>query len=740
MGMNEVLRREFPLRRPEVGLLLGNGTVGAMIWGQENVLRITLNRSDFWLHRSPPPLSAAFTYKKVREEGVASGAIPELGDAAELSKTGRKATRSTLLPLGRIDLVFPRDAVLKTGYLHLKNGKVVIDIGEGGASYQISCYIAMDKPLIDIHFPPNRELPKVQCVTAWEFSAERLETLGLERPVVTDEQGMVGWVQKRPHDPPLCTAASAASSDIYIALRYGDSPDKARDRVRAMLDKAKKVGYDAIRTPSATYWANHWRWVPHIEIPNESLSFLYYYGTYLFASVTAPGGVVPTRYGPWIDEKAEAPFEGGYSGGINLRLCYWPALRANLMHHCKALFTMVESWKERLAESAKQAYDVDGGALMSASVDDRCVRLGSSWADMIDPSDACLVADLMYRYYLYTQDLEFLRATAYPFMIAVMRVYERMLEKRDDRLELPVTFAPVFRRTRAYAQGKNASFHLAAVHFLCEALLASAAALGEEPKKLWEDVRASLPKIAECEVTVEGGVSRHEAGVFEGVPIDASNGFHGHFAGLWPFDTIDKGETGEFGILTNAADSWIEQGMGAWSSESLPWAAAIHTRFRNADIAEVLLEVWGKLFVNEGHAPVRNPLFDGFTVVKSAASTAPGEMLSFDAGMGVTGAILELLLHTRRGVNVLFAGAPERWKNVSFDNIRTEGAFEVGATRRNGRVLRVSVKANAQGVFRLANPWSGKATLQRIKGTSSAAGAVLEIPMAADERIELSEG
>jgi alpha-L-fucosidase 2 len=106
--------------------------------------------------------------------------------------------------------------------------------------------------------------------------------------------------------------------------------------------------------------------------------------------------------------------------------------------------------------------------------------------------------------------------------------------------------------------------------------------------------------------------------------------------------------------------------------------------------------------------------------------------------MATTGQILELLLSTRRGVNHLFAGAPQRWKYVSFDNIRTEGAFEVGATRRNGSVLRVSVKANAAGTFRIANPWSGRVSVQRVKGATAVQGPVLEITLAADERVELT--
>jgi alpha-L-fucosidase 2 len=180
--------------------------------------------------------------------------------------------------------------------------------------------------------------------------------------------------------------------------------------------------------------------------------------------------------------------------------------------------------------------------------------------------------------------------------------------------------------------------------------------------------------------------------------------------------------------------------MGAWGSFSFPWASAIHMWVKNSDMAEVLLEIWERMFMNEGNAAVLEPIFAGFTAPGGSRSARAGrnEILNLDAFMATTGQILELLLSTRRGVNHLFAGAPQRWKYVSFDNIRTEGAFEVGATRRNGRVIRVSVKANAAGTFRCANPWSGRVSVQRAKGLTAVQGPVLEITLAADERVELT--
>jgi alpha-L-fucosidase 2 len=316
-----------------------------------------------------------------------------------------------------------------------------------------------------------------------------------------------------------------------------------------------------------------------------------------------------------------------------------------------------------------------------------------------------------------------------------------MLEKNADRYELPVGIGLGYRGREIGAQGKNPSVQLACIHFLCEALVASARSLGEEPRREWSEIHEMLPSAAFCKTPSAKGEAEKEIAVFDGVALDDSYPLHGMFAGLWPFESIDLGDTAEWNALERAIATWIDQGMGAWESCSFPWASAIHMHLNNADMAEVLLETWERVFMNEGNAAVLEPMFAGFTAPggSGAARSDRHEILNLDAFMAVTGQILELLLHTRHGINYLFRGAPQRWKHVSFDTIRTEGAFEVGATRRNGIVTRVSVKANAAGVFRLANPWKGRAILQRAKSATALQGTVLEISLAADERIECTE-
>ena len=59
-----------------------------------------------------------------------------------------------------------------------------------------------------------------------------------------------------------------------------------------------------------------------------------------------------------------------------------------------------------------------------------------------------------------------------------------------------------------------------------------------------------------------------------------------------------------------------------------------------------------------------------------------------------------MLCHERNGVVRLFAGAPAEWKEVSFENILTDGGFLVSATRRGGRIAHFEVTATRDGVFR----------------------------------------
>ena len=50
---------------------------------------------------------------------------------------------------------------------------------------------------------------------------------------------------------------------------------------------------------------------------------------------------------------------------------------------------------------------------------------------------------------------------------------------------------------------------------------------------------------------------------------------------------------------------------------------------------------------------------------------------------------------------------PQGWKNISFEKLRTEGAFIVSAKKENGQIKTVSISAEKDGVLLLKNPFNG---------------------------------
>jgi len=74
-----------------------------------------------------------------------------------------------------------------------------------------------------------------------------------------------------------------------------------------------------------------------------------------------------------------------------------------------------------------------------------------------------------------------------------------------------------------------------------------------------------------------------------------------------------------------------------------------------------------------------------------------------DAEMGAVNAIQEMLIHTVRGVLQVFPAVPRAWKNISFKNMRAEGAFLVSATMKDGKIEGIEIFSERGGRIKLRN-------------------------------------
>ena len=730
--MAPVYEWEFPLPRTHTGALLGNGTFGAMVWGDGGRLRLSIGRADFWDNRGGMPWTEDQSYANIR-------ACLEAGDEEGLRRlfeaTPREEgtpARPTVLPVGRFDLLLGAGARLLSAALDLGRGELRVTARRGGAEHTLVILMDPERALLWARLPPALSDCRLEPVPAWEYVGEALAAVSFEPPQAFAEDGRGGWVQPRPEDSALAAGYMRKGRDLLLGTAYGRGESGARRALSRLLSGRHGRGYADLKKRGRRWWARYWDSVPRLDLPNPRLRFLYDYGMYKFAGLTAPQGTAATLQGPWIEEYQLPPWSSDYHFNINVQMCYWPAYHGNRLEHLRPLFDMIASWEPVLRHNARVFLGIDDGLMLPHAVDDRCTCMGGFWTGSVDHGCTAWVAQMMYRYYRYSGDTEFLRQQAYPFMRGAMRVYEEMLERDGDAWTLPVSVSPEYRGAAMDAWGRDASFQLACIHRLCSDLLEAAEALGERPEKRWSDIKENLP--AACLDGPEGG---EQIALWRGTVLEESHRHHSHLAGITPFDTLDLDDGRWRGVVEASLRQWIRLGPGLWSGWCVPWASMIHTRAGNADAAELWLEIWQRLFTNEGQGTLHDVDFAGFSLMgRGPTDNRPKEreVMQIEAGMSCVAAIQEMLLHVRGGVNRLFAGAPRSWQKVGFEGMRTEGAFLVSARRADGRVRRVGVKSLVGGVFRLENPWAGQADAGR---HGRLAGTVLEVNMRRGEELEL---
>jgi alpha-L-fucosidase 2 len=717
--------------------------MGVMIWGEANVLRLTFGRADFWDRRGGTAWTEKMNYREIRRllEAKDEGAIRAIFSEGE--KQPGVPRRPTVLPVGRLELKLPEELRLTTGRLHIGTGEIEITLSsaasEGEARATLRLDLSMHAPVFVLTLPDGLAAPAITVVTAYDHCGNDLADRGIPQPRRFDARELSGWISPRVKDGPLCVGYRLHDRDLLVSLEYGADDAAARQAAQGQIDRAITAGVGSLRENNRRWWAEYWRDVPTIKIPHERLSFLYHYGMYKLAGLTAPQGVAATLQGPWIEEYQIPPWSSDYHFNINVQMCYWPAYSGNRLSHLRPLFDLIWSWRDRMRDHARKFVGIDDGYVLPHAVSDECVVIGSFWTGTIDHACTGWVGKMMFDYYRMTGDVAFLRERAYPFMLGAMRVFEEMLEptqvkgdvpfnlenKGDVTLySLPVSVSPEYGGAAMWAWGRDASFQIGCIHMLIEALQHACQVLGETPRPIWREIQQGLPKAC---VQEAGGHKR--IFLWRDQNLDESHRHHSHWAGVYPWDVIEPTDSHWREIVHHTYNHWMARGMGYWSGWCIPWAAMLHARVGCPDAAVAVMEYWQHLYTNEGHGTLHDPKLPKRNVTGSPLAPAMppagkrGEIMQMDAGMAACAAVMDFLVHTRRGVHHVLQGVPLGWRDIEVDGIRTEGGFRVGLTKRDGVLQEVRVTSDLGETFRLADPWGGEGIIER----STVQGKALKI-------------
>ena len=656
------ISHRFPLPHIHQGTTLGNGFLGISAWGSGNMLNLSVGCSSLWDHRGGMSWTAKQNYPAIR-------AALEAGDRARMKELFRTDTESepgmperpSLIPLGRI--VVTLDGELERVELKLEEGLLSVSFRDGGDGLEVR--ISMKEKGV-FAFRSSR-IQSIRAVPSYDL-APVLKEISFAEPVREEN----GFIQSMPADPSYALHFDRREDGVFCLFRRGEA-----------VAAEPLPGWTALEQENREYWKSFWERIPSLRCGNAVVEESYYLGLFRFQSMTAPDGVPAGLQGPWIEDHKLPPWSGDYHFNINVQMCYWPAYRAGLFENLKPLFRLIRSWLPVLRQNAKYFVGIDNGYMMPHAVDDRCVCMGSFWSGTIDHACSAWMAQMMCEYYDYTGDREFLRDFAFEFMSGVMNVYLAMLEEHDGVLTLPVSVSPEYRGAEMNAWGADPSFQLAAIHRLAADLIRVAGLLGETVDPAWVNVREKLPKATLIEERGEPQIA-----LWKGVPLEESHRHHSHLAGICPFATIRPDDPQWGRVIQNSIGHWVKMGMGCWTGWSMPWAAMLHNRVGETDMAELTIELWHRVFVNRGGGTLHNPAVPGLSCI-----SVNTELMQMDAGMGIVAAVQDLFVYALDGELYLMNGCPEHWKQVEVKGIRCPGGLTADLSRSEKEGIRIRLTA-----------------------------------------------
>ncbi|MBP8129952.1 MAG: glycoside hydrolase N-terminal domain-containing protein [Candidatus Hydrogenedentes bacterium] len=678
-----------PIARWDEAIPLGNGIMGGLLWGEGNVVKLSLDRGDLWdLRRPDMLLRPDWNYATMRRL-AAERNQPEL--SRMFDEPYNDSAYPTKLPVGRLELTLGAGDKAESFGLDLRRAVGHVQTSAGG---------------VEVFFSANEPVALIRVAGAAPacrlVASDAVKQLGYPPAGHGSENGVSWFVQEAALGLKYAVVAGLReeAGNAVIGLAVTSSQEDAdplalgRKRVADALAK----GFDVGLAPHAAWWRQFWS-VSGVRVPDRAIQQQYDLVQYFYGAASRRGAPPMPLQGVWTaDEGTLPPWKGDYHHDLNTQLTYWAYLAAGHFEEGACFLDFMWNLLPEHREFARVFYGTSGAAVPGVMTLDGKAMGG--WGQYsLSPTNGAWVAQAFYLHWRYTKDGAFLAERAYPYLAALGECYEELLKPDSNgKLKLPLSSSPeIHDNTLRAWLTPNSNFDLALLKWHFSALAEMALELKDATAAdRWQGTLRRLDDFA-----VEGGAGPLRLSADES--LSESHRHHSHLMAIHPLGLLNIEQSDrERGIIDASLAQNEQLGTRNWCGYSFSWMSCMMARAGKPDRALKNLEVFVQAFLSPNGFHLNGDQKGG------SHSNFTYRPFTLEGNFAAAQAVHEMLLQSWGGCVRVFPAVAPQWADVSFFNLRAEGAFVVSAKRERGQTVWVRVTTGKGGMLRLRDPFGGE--------------------------------